>query len=271
MRESSSNLKCPDRLQRQVYCHQCMSIQGCDEWQGNDSGFQGLGDDIGEVMSQGGWQQESPSIIVPVVGIGIRLLSHEANISSDGTHIASQLRGPFRMLVQDIMNSTGGDRDGMASGGVEVHARDSVIDGYAAGSDLNITVEMLDAYGQVVNTDVLRSAKPGASAPSVQVSINATNVFLSGVQSKEFAAGVAVLDRLKLVAEPGVYNLRLDSAGLESSYVEVQHFTICIMPFVVPGRKTLSLLGIKGSSCGASHSCSPSRSQFDLVSWARSS
>ena len=83
-------------------------------------------------------------------------------------------------------------------------------------------LQVLDAYGQLVNTDSLLASGVAGEAPVVTVAINETDVFLSGVQSQPVRAGTAVLDDLRLVADPGQYTLALRSAGLTPSSIEVR-------------------------------------------------
>ena len=70
-------------------------------------------------------------------------------------------------------------------------------------------MQILDAYGQVVNTDDLVSTRASGRPPAVTVQADGANVFLSGLQTGDFQAGLATLRGLRLVAEPGAYNLRL--------------------------------------------------------------
>jgi hypothetical protein len=81
--------------------------------------------------------------------------------------------------------------------------------------------QVLDEYGQVVNSDNLMGTRSSASVPSVMIKINKTDVFLSGIQGTPFQEGVAVLDDLRLVAEPGSYVLALESENIEPSSVLV--------------------------------------------------
>ena len=70
------------------------------------------------------------------------------------------------------------------------------------------------------------------------MSINETAVFLSGVQTQTMRAGVAVLDDLRLVAEPGVYTLQCSSQGLTPADVQVllQH---CLVARACGMRRTI--------------------------------
>jgi hypothetical protein len=101
-------------------------------------------------------------------------------------------------------------------------------------------LQTLDAYGQRVNTDDLTTPGAGSQEPSVAVSINETAVFLSGVQTQTMRAGVAVLDDLRLVAEPGVYTLQCSSQGLTPADVQVllQH---CLVARACGLRRTVTL------------------------------
>jgi hypothetical protein len=77
-----------------------------------------------------------------------------------------------------------------------------------------------------VNTDVLSATRPGAVTPRVTVRATAQNVFLSGAQAQSFLSGVATLTGLSLVAEPGSYDLLLDSAKVAPAVVQVLAFAM---------------------------------------------
>jgi hypothetical protein len=87
---------------------------------------------------------------------------------------------------------------------------------------LSCMLQVLDAYGHRVNTDDLMSTSADATPPVVAVSINRSNVFLSGIQMQPALAGLAVLDDLRLVAEPGTYNLACQSDELRPAVVTVR-------------------------------------------------
>jgi hypothetical protein len=82
-------------------------------------------------------------------------------------------------------------------------------------------VQALDAYGQLVNTDDLATTRITGSRPQATIQVNQSDVFLSGVQSTSFRAGRAVLEDLRLVAEPGVYLLKVVSGDVTPTFIQV--------------------------------------------------
>lgn len=203
----------------QRYCHQCVLVNGCADWQGNAGGH---GESIEGVLSQGsptgpqGTPSSSPVVIVPIT---------QQRVSStwDLRPPSSGLEAATGRPAQRRLSSEPQRPDGMASGGVALRVHEPLVAGYAAGAEMNISVDLLDAYAQVVNTDEFVATRPGAPLPAVTVSQGHGDVFLSGQLTQPFTAGVAQLQQLRLIGNPGQYRLVLESAGAEPAVVEVRH------------------------------------------------
>ena len=83
-------------------------------------------------------------------------------------------------------------------------------------------LQVLDAYGRLVNTDDLLRTGVITFPPAASVTVSDSSIFLSGAQVQTIVAGTAVLDNLKLVAEPGRYEVEVQSEGLQPALVEVR-------------------------------------------------
>eukprot|EP00892_Ulva_mutabilis_P007624 jgi/Ulvmu1/5233/UM022_0026.1 len=206
----------------QRYCHQCLLASGCLDWQGNSGGYSRP---VAGVASQGAAAEQPspshvPSVIVPI-----------AQKSASDSFLAwskSQAATAPEAVTQRMLALGSARADGMASGGVMLQLQDPVVTGYAAGAMMNLTVFLLDAYDQVVNTDEHTATRPGSPLPTVTVSQSQSDVFLSGQLTQTFEAGVAVLGQLRLIGNPGQYSLQLESAGAESA-VALIHVRSCVM------------------------------------------
>lgn len=204
----------------QRYCHQCVLVNGCPDWQRNSGGNTEY---AGSVRSQRWPTQGQPStpgvpvVIVPIAQQRGPDVSYRRALSFPQTQ--PKARAPGQQLAVRV-----GRPDGMASGGVMLQVREPKLIGYAAGAEMNLTVDLLDAYRQVVDTDEFIATQPGATAPTVTVSQGQGDVFLSGQLTQTFEAGVAELQQLRLIGNPGRYRLQLDSAGAASAAVLVRSY-----------------------------------------------
>jgi hypothetical protein len=230
---------CSDAFVQQRYCHMCMGIAGCWDWVGNRAlqvselqTFQLLESQT-RVDSDAVDRASDPAVLLPILGFR-RLASsmfsshasgdqHELHRVADNPATSMiKVTGYVRCLHQAPPLPVSPQADsGLASGGVSMLPTKPRVTNYAAGSSLNVTVQMLDAYQRLVNTDVLSATRPGASLQRVTIRATAQDVFLSGAEAQAFASGIASLTGLSLVAEPGAYELLLESPGLKSAAIEV--------------------------------------------------
>jgi hypothetical protein len=238
---SASQSSCRDDVIQQRYCHMCMGIEGCTDWDDNRP-FRTNELQHADIVQSQSMRDESTQgaiaptpVLLPILGQR-RLASSAAPLSWTLSWYSSRMD---TTSAPDVMDP-GGQRklqapssilasyasNGLASGGVSMQPLMSRVRKYAAGSALNVTVLMLDAYNRLVNTDVLSATRPGAVTPRVTVRATAQNVFLSGAQAQSFLSGVATLTGLSLVAEPGSYDLLLESAEVAPAVVQVLAFAM---------------------------------------------
>lgn len=203
----------------QHYCHQCVHVDGCPDWGGNTAApnTSESGDGVQLQGLPTGPHSRSPSAPVVIVPMSQQRVSDVLYL-----RLPSEPLNPSGGPAAHRRLTSGATRpDGMASGGVALRTQEPVVAGYAAGAEMNISADLLDAYGQVVNTDQFVATRPGAPLPTVTVSQGQGDVFLSGQLTQQFKAGVAELNRLRLIGNPGKYLLTLESAGAEPTFVEV--------------------------------------------------
>jgi hypothetical protein len=129
------------------YCHQCMHVQGCSEWHGNHGGFTGVLGGISSayplsshpVEEDAAKQMDLKERLASVLHVCKRghpgCLQHKNAVSK----AVASWHG--RSLQQ--ADATG---VGIASGPVAMRPITPVVEGYAAGSILNITVQVLPPY-----------------------------------------------------------------------------------------------------------------------------
>lgn len=209
---SLSNCSFAYNIRAQRYCHQCVLVDGCSDWQGNVASSVESSDAVNSQSFP--TETSSSNTRIPVVIVPFSQSKMLAAQAESGTvHAAEVARSPRRLSIT-------GRPDGMASGGVNLRTWEPRVTGYAAGSEMSVSVDLLDAYGQIVNTDQFIATRPGTQVPFVTVS-GPGDVFLSGQLTQPFKAGVAELAQMRLIGNPGVYQLLLESPGADSTSVEV--------------------------------------------------
>lgn len=203
----------------QHYCHQCVLVDGCPDWEGN-TGAPPLSESGDGVQSQGlPTGQALPSATAPIVIVPVS--QQRVSYALSPWHPSQPRNRSVGPNPGRRLPSAATRPDGMASGGVALRTKEHVVAEYAAGAEMNISVDLLDAYGQIVNTDEFVATRPGAPLPVVSVSHGRGDVFLSGQLTQQFKAGFAELKQLRLIGYPGKYRLTLESAGAEPTFVEV--------------------------------------------------
>lgn len=226
---------------QQTYCHMCMRIAGCQDWDRNRAMNASELPDYSIVESQTrapDAAREGSLVLLPVFRMRSAPSLTSAAVARMNPALAPQApeasgksdRSPpqERLLTAAISELNVGAAvanvqagGGLASGGVSLLPTVRSISNYAAGTTFNVSVLMLDAYHRLVNTDVLLATRPGVSPQRATIRAAGPNVLLSGVQTQPFTVGAANLTGLSLVAEPGSYELVLESEGLDSASIQV--------------------------------------------------